>query len=68
MKHFGTVRTFDDNVGSGMITPETGGPDLRFERTAFSWESTLRPKAGLRLSYDLAHTNGQASAINLARI
>ena len=68
MKHFGTVRTFDDNAGSGTITPETGGPDLRFERTALFWETTLRPKAGQRLSYDLAHTNGEASAINLARI
>jgi len=68
MKHFGTVRTFDDDAGSGTITPETGGPDLRFERSAFAWDSTLRPKAGQRLSYDLAHANGQASAVNLAKI
>jgi len=68
MKHFGTVKSFDHTVGSGLITPETGGPDLRFERSAFSWETGMPPKAGQRLSFDLAHTNGDARAINLAHL
>ena len=68
MKHFGTVRSFDTTAGSGLIKPETGGPDLRFDRSAFSWASGAPPKAGQRLSYDLAHTNGEASAINLATL
>jgi CspA family cold shock protein len=68
MKHFGTVKSFDESEGRGVIVPETGGADLRFERTAFSWASTVLPKAGQRLSYDLAHTNGQASAVNLATL
>jgi cold shock CspA family protein len=67
-KHFGTVKSFDETLGRGAITPETGGDDLRFERTAFSWQSSGSPTAGQRLSYDLAHTNGQPSAVNLAKI
>ena len=68
MKHFGTVKSFDDNEGRGSLKPDTGGEELRFERTAFAWESRISPKAGDRLSYDLAHTNGDPSAINLAKI
>ncbi|HEX6218185.1 MAG TPA: cold-shock protein [Sphingomicrobium sp.] len=68
MKHFGTVKSFDANEGRGSIKPETGGDDLCFERSALLWESRLSPKPGDRLSYDLAHTNGVASAVNLAKI
>jgi CspA family cold shock protein len=68
MKHFGTVKSFDVTAGSGAITPETGGADLRFERSAFSWASGAPPKVGQRLSYDLAHTNGEPSAINLTSL
>lgn len=68
MKHFGTVKSFDADEGRGAITPETGGEDLRFEREALTPESSASPKKGDRLSYDLAHTNGQARAVNLARI
>ena len=68
MKHFGTVKSFDIDAGRGAITPETGGTDLRFERSAFSWESGAPPKVGQRLSYDLAHTNGEPSAINLTSL
>ena len=68
MKHFGTVKSFDENEGSGLITPETGGDALRFDRSAFSWQPSGSTTAGQRLSYDLAHTNGQPSAVNLAKI
>ena len=68
MKHFGTVKSFDETEGRGLIIPETGGEPLRFERSAFSWESSGLPTSGQRLSYDLAHTNGQPSAVNLAKI
>jgi len=68
MKHFGTVKSFDENEGRGSIKPETGGDELRFERSALLWESRNAPKAGDRLSYDLAHANGQPSAVNLAKI
>lgn len=68
MKYFGTVKSFDVNEGRGSIKPDTGGEELRFEHSAFSWESRHSPKTGDRLSYDLAHTNGDASAVNLAKI
>jgi CspA family cold shock protein len=68
MKHFGTVKSFDDTQGSGSITPETGGEDLRFEKGAFAWADKVVPTTGQRLSYELAHKEGVASAINLATI
>ena len=68
MKYFGTVKSFDETLGRGSLAPETGGDSLRFERTAFSWDSGASPRVGQRLSYDLAHTNGQPSAVNLANI
>ena len=67
MKHFGTVKSFDADEGRGAITPETGGEDLRFEREALTPESSVSPKKGDRLSYDLAHTNGQATVITCAK-
>jgi len=68
MKHFGTVKSFDDTQGSGSITPETGGAELRFEKSAFAWADKVVPTTGQRLSYELAHKEGVASAINLTAI
>ena len=65
MKYFGTVKSFDEASGHGAITPETGGDDLRFERGAASWNHVPPPRPGQRLSYDLHHTNGHPSAVNL---
>jgi CspA family cold shock protein len=68
MKFFGTVKTFDDTEGRGSITPETGGDDLGFERSAIRWDSKVAPTTGQRLSYELTHTAGKASAVNLNTI
>lgn len=68
MKHFGTVKSFDATQGSGSITPETGGDELRFEKSAFAWEDKVVPTSGQRLSYELAHKDGVASATNLTAI
>ena len=68
MKYFGTVKSFDETQGFGSITPETGGEDLRFERSAMSWEPKVAPKTGQRLSYELANKDGQSRAINLGTI
>ena len=65
MKYFGTVKLFDEASGHGSLTPDTGGEDLRFERGATSWNRVAPPRRGQRLSYDLHHTNGQPSAVNL---
>ena len=68
MKYFGTVKSFDEIQGRGLITPETGGDPLQFESSAFAAAPGITPKAGLRLSYDLAHHGGKASAVDLASL
>ena len=68
MKHFGTVKSFDETQGSGSITPEQGGEELRFERSAISWDTKVAPKTGQRLSYELDQKDGRTSAVNLATI
>ena len=68
MKYFGTVKSFDEASGHGSIMPETGGESLRFERGAASWTRVVPPRPGQRLSYDLHHTNGRPSAVNLETI
>ena len=66
MKHFGTVESFDETKGLGLIKPEESGKTIRFERSAISWEPKVAPKTGQRLSYELAEKDGQSSAVNLA--
>jgi cold shock CspA family protein len=68
MKYFGTVKSFDEMTGHGLIVPETGGEDLRFAQGTGSWTGVAPPRPGQRLSYDLHHTNGLPNAVNLERI
>ena len=67
MKHFGTVKSFDEVKGQGSITPDKGGEDLRFERSALSWDPKTAPKTGQRLSYELGQ-DGQNTAVQLETI
>ena len=69
MKYFGTVKSFDTIEGYGGIKPETGGDDIRFERSAISWEKNALPTVGQRLSYDVGTNNeSQPCALNLQTI
>ena len=68
MKYFGTVKSFDEVTGHGLIAPEAGGDDLLFSRGSTSWNRVAPPRAGQRLAYDLHHTNGHPSAVNLAAV
>ena len=69
MKYFGTVKSFDSELGRGEITPESGGDMLRFERSAFSWENNAVPTVGQRLSYDVGtNPQRQPCALNLQTI
>ena len=69
MKYFGTVKSFDTIKGLGEIKPETGGDDLRFEKTAFAWANNAVPTIGQRLSYDVGtNTQRQPCALNLQTI
>ncbi len=66
MKHFGTVESFDETKGSGLIKPEESGKSaIAFEKSAISWENKTPPPVGKRLSYELYETDGQARAVNL---
>jgi len=69
MKHFGTVESFDETKGHGLIKPEeTGTQPIAFEKSAISWENKTPPPVGKRLSYEVSETNGEKSAINLQNV
>jgi cold shock CspA family protein len=69
MKYFGTVKSFDTIKGHGEIKPEAGGEDLRFEKSAISWEKNALPTVGQRLSYDVGtNSQRQPCALNLQTI
>lgn len=68
MKYFGTVKSFDNDKGLGLIKPETGDEELKFERSAISWDSPKSTKVGERLSFDKGTLHNQPCAVNLARI
>lgn len=67
MKFFGTVNSFDIDQGKGLITPETGGDNLGFERSAFTWDIKANPpKTGQRLSYEVGtNSDSKPCALNL---
>jgi len=62
---YGKVESYDNNKGTGLITPENGGKGLPFDRSAFSWADKSAPSIGRRLSYEVAETAGVNSAIKL---
>ena len=50
---YGKVESYDNNKGTGLITPETGGKGVPFARAAFSWTDKSAPPVGRRLSYEV---------------
>lgn len=66
MKLFGTVESFDETKGHGLIKPEeTGKSSIAFEKSAINWENKTPPPVGKRLSYEVSQTGGESKAINL---
>jgi cold shock CspA family protein len=65
MKLFGTVESFDETKGQGLIKPETSGKTIRFEKSAISPENKTPFTVGKRLSYELSETGGETRAVNL---
>ena len=67
MKFFGTVNSFDFDQGKGLIKPETGGDNLAFEKSAFSWDIKANPPTtGQRLSYEVGtNSDSKPCALNL---
>ena len=70
MKYFGTVNSFDIDQGRGSIKPETGGDNLAFEKSAFSWDIKANPPTtGQRLSYDVGTgSDSKPCALNIEKI
>ena len=69
MKYFGTVKSFDSVKGFGEIKQEAGGDDLRFEKSAISWDQSVAPTLGQRLSYERGiMADRQPCALNLMTI
>ncbi len=70
MKYFGTVNSFDVDQGRGSLKPETGGDNLAFENSAFSWDIKANPPTtGQRLSYDVGTgSDSKPCALNIAQI
>jgi len=70
MKQFGIVNSFDVDQGRGSIKPETGGDNLAFEKSAFSWDIKANPpKTGERLSYEVGtNSDSKPCALNIQKI
>ena len=69
MKFFGTVKSFDAAQGRGSLQPETGGDQLAFEKSGYSWGDRAPPEVGQRLSYDKGTgQDRQPCAMNLQTI
>ena len=62
---YGKVESFDNDKGTGLLPPETGGTGIAFERKAFSWDNKTPPTVGQRLSYEVAENDGVSSAVKL---
>ena len=65
MKLFGTVESFDESNGFGVIKPEESSKTIRFEKSAINWENKTPPPVGKRLSYELSEAAGETRAVNL---
>ena len=66
MKHLGTVRSFDEANGRGMIEADSGGELLVFERCGIYLKSGALPAVGQRLAYEVGISGGRRCAVNLA--
>jgi len=68
MKHLGTVKSFDQAKGRGVIKPDSGGESVIFERSGIYQNPKVPPLAGQRLTYELGTSNGQRRAVNLGNV
>ena len=68
MKHLGTVKSFNEAIGRGLIKPDSGGEYLIFERSGIYFDRRIPPVEGQRLTYELGVTDGQRCAVNLGNV
>jgi cold shock CspA family protein len=65
MRYFGTVKSFDETLGHGSISPEQGRHEIGFERGPVMWRRCVDPTPGQRLSYEVRIRDGRTCAVNL---
>jgi len=68
MKHLGTVKSFDETKGRGLIEADSGGEYLVFERSGIYLNPRVPPVEGQRLTYELGTRGGQRCAVNLRNV
>ncbi|MGI8944200.1 MAG: cold-shock protein [Qipengyuania sp.] len=65
MAHKGKIKSYDAAKGSGMITPETGGDALAFNKSDLQ-QQAQEPKADQRYNYETKQVDGgKTHAVNL---
>jgi CspA family cold shock protein len=57
MSNFGKIYSYDSRKGAGMISPETGGSALAFNKADLQ-EQAQEPKAGQRFEYETVQADG----------
>jgi CspA family cold shock protein len=68
MKHLGTVKSFNEARGRGLIKPDSGGEQLIFERSGIYQDRRVPPVAGQRLTYHLGMIDGHRCAVDLGNV
>jgi CspA family cold shock protein len=63
----GVVKSFDRRLGSGMLTPENGGEDVRVHASEVERADLSNLEVGDRLSFDVSRSGagGAPRATNL---
>ena len=65
MTHFGKIKSYDSDKGTGMITPDKGDDALPFKRGDLQ-QQAQEPCIDQRFGYDTSEVNGSNKrAINL---
>ncbi len=65
MTHFGKIKSYDGDKGTGMITPDKGGDALPFRRKDLQ-QQAQEPSVDQRFGYETSEVNGgDKRAINL---
>ena len=57
MTQYGQIKSYDSGKGHGMIAPEKGGNELKFEKSDLQQEAE-EPKSGQRFSYETKKVAG----------
>ena len=57
MTHFGKIKSYDRDLDTGMITPDTGGDALPFDRMDLQLQGPA-PSVGQRFGFETSEVGG----------